>query len=1536
MLNVKQTLLISVCFFYQIATAYSAVEQVENKTILITGVENEFIKQEEQYNFEYENDRLSIVCENISYKRILFDLENNTGIGIKFFGDIPDRKVTFTISSLPVRSIDSLLSSMGVTNFAFVYDTELAKEVIYILQEGQDERELLKSKPVILSAGFASKDYFTELVQSVKGREVAVDKSGKHHVPIRYISDEIIIKFHLGITPSKIEEILKKHNLIQVGHSKGLSKIGYIKTKITDGRKVYDVLKTIRKEKEITFPEPNYVANILTSDGDTFDNDPLLKEQWYIENTKFDQVWPQLKAKRDITVAVVDSGVKSNHEDLTGKILTGYDFVNNDANPDDDNGHGTFVTGIIAAQGNEIGTRGLYGYAKILPVKVIDQFGYGTFEDVAAGIIYAADMGAAIINLSIGSYGRSLMLQDAIDYALEKRCVVIAAGGNDGIDQRIYPAAYPDVMGVSAINKEGNVWSFSNSGSHIDIAAPGINIISTGLDNNNVWASGTSASAAMVSAVAAMLANERPNLSSFFIKRLIAQAADNEGATRRNDSWGYGRVDSFSTLNSKLVLFHDVAISKIRVDKKYLEKKKHSYIVVDLMNYGTFKYEKSKLVVYVNNSILSEEVVSINFHKQLIFPWAVKQLEADVKISAYLEPIRGELLIDNNKKTIDYQLSQNVDGLFILHKVNPGVHQWIAGEAFFEWPNNLSHELFDYIGNPDTVVPTEEFEYYTDPNNQASHYFNYNNGKSIITGAMAEDGDDNPFGETGDLNSPSLRHFWDRGAEDSWNNGYLYYDSAVNRAYKYWSGGYGYNNEFDSDWTNGYGIEGEGVKWLYLNGDAQQKALAYEYLGHIVHLLVDMSVPAHVHNDAHQDLWGDIFDDPDQFEVFMTYYDNFDPTKTVNRLNFQKYGDNGDNPVDGDPPSYTDYLIDYGGTRQYYTGWDGLYYLFLDMAEKADNYESDGEDGGEDDDPSHYNALFDVEMAECAVHQQEIQPYVILQVAALYKWFWYETHTPPDLIVPSISVSDATLFVEDSFTLSATVQNDGQRSSDSTILRYYLSTDSTITNGDTEMTTVPVSSLDPASTSLENVLVTAPETSDVYWVGACVDPVPEESPTTNNCSSGIQITVSDLPTYPDLVVLSPSVDKSSLQSGESLEISATVKNIGDGAANSTTLRYYLSVDSTITTSDTALPTDYVTSLEPNATSIENLSISAPASPDTYWIGACVDTVSGESTTTNNCSTGVQITVVESPAYPDLVVILPSVNDPTLQTSESFTIFVTVKNDGGEQANSTVLRYYLSIDSIITTGDTELETNSIISLAPGSTSPQSTTSSAPLAAETYWVGACVDPVSDELSTTNNCSTGVQITVSEPPAYPDLIVMSPEVDNYILYPEASFTISATVKNDGGAQANSTTLRYYRSVDSIINTDDIMLTTDSIVSLAPAGIYSVSASSTAPTEIISYWVGACVDPVTAESSVTNNCSIGVQLSVVEPPQAPWDFDGNGTVNYLDLQMLADHWLLFGDDLSWDDKYNLDETVDPQTGKQIINYLDLNVFADHWLEDV
>ena len=402
----------------------------------------------------------------------------------------------------------------------------------------------------------------------------------------------------------------------------------------------------------------------------------------------------------------------------------------------------------------------------------------------------------------------------------------------------------------------------------------------------------------------------------------------------------------------------------------------------------------------------------------------------------------------------------------------------------------------------------------------------------------------------------------------------------------------------------------------------------------------------------------------------------------------------------------------------------------------------------------------------------------------------------PDLVVNVPTVSESAPAAGATLTLSATVRNQGNGRSDSTTLRYYVSTDSTITNGDAEVGTDSVFRLDASESGDESISLDAPSIAGTYYYGACVDALSDESDTTNNCSPAVTVTVGAAPA-PDLVVDAPTVDTSAPAAGARFTLNATVRNQGNGRSDSTTLRYYQSSDSTITTGDTEVGTDSVFRLDASESGDESISLDAPSIAGTYYYGACVEAVSDESDTANNCSAAVTVTVGAAPA-PDLVVDTPTVDTSAPAAGARFTLNATVRNQGNGRSDSTTLRYYQSSDPTITTGDTEVGTDFVSRLDASESGDESIRLDAPSTPGTHYYGACVEAVSGESDTTNNCSPAVTVTVGAAPA-PDLVVDTPTVSESAPAAGARFTLNATVRNQGAARSNSTTLRYYQSSDA-----------------------------------------------------------------------------------------------------------------------------------------
>ncbi len=228
--------------------------------------------------------------------------------------------------------------------------------------------------------------------------------------------------------------------------------------------------------------------------------DPLMNQQWSLRAMNIPVDLPD--DLPEVRVAIIDSGI-CQHFELSGKVLQGYDFVDGDANPQDEMGHGCAVAGIVAANWDGQGIAGIAPNARLLVYRVLNAQGSGRYSHVASAIVRAVDEGAQIINMSLGGVNSSQLLQDAVNYASSKGVMLIAAAGNNGIDSALYPAAYANVVSVGAFDSEGLRAPFSNYGK-VDIWAPGVDVLSLTLaDDYNVF-SGTSFAAPNVTGLAAL------------------------------------------------------------------------------------------------------------------------------------------------------------------------------------------------------------------------------------------------------------------------------------------------------------------------------------------------------------------------------------------------------------------------------------------------------------------------------------------------------------------------------------------------------------------------------------------------------------------------------------------------------------------------------------------------------------------------------------------------------------------------------------------------------------------------------------------------------------------------------------------------------------------------------------------------------------------------------------------------------------------------------------------------------------------------
>lgn len=318
-----------------------------------------------------------------------------------------------------------------------------------------------------------------------------------------------------------------------------LKRANYQVVKVNEGNDYQGVLNKIQLDKNVVFAEPDYIKTITH-----VPSDPLYTNQWYLPNIKMPQAWDIYRGSPSVTIAVLDTGVNAQHPDLAGKILPGYDFVNNDARPSDDHGHGTNIAGIIAGNSDGAGIVGIDHQAKILPLKVLNNEGTGSSLDVVEAVYFAMEQGADVINMSFAAPESTFAEERALRSAFEQGIVLVAAAGNDATNDIVYPASYDFVISVAATGMDNQKAPFSNYGNFIDIAAPGVNLYTTAYQGGYEFVSGTSYSAPIISSLAGMLKGLHPEWSPIDIEWALESSGANMDRSEWNWLTGFGKVNA--------------------------------------------------------------------------------------------------------------------------------------------------------------------------------------------------------------------------------------------------------------------------------------------------------------------------------------------------------------------------------------------------------------------------------------------------------------------------------------------------------------------------------------------------------------------------------------------------------------------------------------------------------------------------------------------------------------------------------------------------------------------------------------------------------------------------------------------------------------------------------------------------------------------------------------------------------------------------------------------------------------------------------
>jgi hypothetical protein len=360
----------------------------------------------------------------------------------------------------------------------------------------------------------------------------------------RWVEDELLVRVQPGARAAGLALLASEGATTE----RQVSPLDVTLVRVPPGRRTA-AQQRLRASGRFRFVERNYVARAAETP-----DDPEYPAQWALPRLQAPQVW-DLSRGLGVTIAVVDSGVDASHPDLGPQLVAGFNAIDGSEDTADDHGHGTRMAGIAAARGFDgFGVVGLAPEASLMPVKSLDASGHGTYADVARGIVEAVDRGARVINLSLGGDVASFTLSSAVDYAISRGVVVVAAAGNSGTSAPTYPAGYADVLAVGASAADDRRASFSNYGPWLDLVAPGVGIRTTDLGGGFADSSGTSPAAPLVAAAAALVLAANPALQPSQVATILSMTSADVGSPGFDEQHGWGRVAALNAVEYALAL----------------------------------------------------------------------------------------------------------------------------------------------------------------------------------------------------------------------------------------------------------------------------------------------------------------------------------------------------------------------------------------------------------------------------------------------------------------------------------------------------------------------------------------------------------------------------------------------------------------------------------------------------------------------------------------------------------------------------------------------------------------------------------------------------------------------------------------------------------------------------------------------------------------------------------------------------------------------------------------------------------------------
>jgi thermitase len=506
---------------------------------------------------------------------------------------------------------------------------------------------------------------------------------------------ELVIGVNMAL-PNAYNNIINKVSAVRGKVVNTVSARGEVFAIVADVplNSAYPLIKDVQTNKLAQYIEPNrkFQAQLVP-------NDPYWSFQWGPQKIQADLAWDTTIGDSSILVAVIDTGIDYSHPDLAGNYVTvGYNWVNGTSDPLDDNGHGTHCAGIIAAVlNNAIGIAGL-AQVKIMAEKGLDASGSGYEDDLANAIIHAVNQGAKILSNSWGASFDSMLIHEAVQYAYNNGVLVIAAAGNNGNEIKFYPAAYDEVVAVTATDSSDAPASFTSYGDWVEVAAPGVNIYSTlptyhvtlndppySRSRNYDYLSGTSMACPHAAGVAALIWSRFPNATRDWVRARLRYTAEDKGDPGFDIYYGYGRINAKNAVEQALTN-DDLLIFDLE-KPKYIQPRDIALLNATVLNFGAKTENNVTVQLLVDGNLTDLKTVSYlaNLTSTTVSLSWNPLTEGTYNVTLLVVPVSGETNIENNLVTKMIQV-RHIIGFVLFDQTRCEPIDWYS-----MWVGNLTN-----------------------------------------------------------------------------------------------------------------------------------------------------------------------------------------------------------------------------------------------------------------------------------------------------------------------------------------------------------------------------------------------------------------------------------------------------------------------------------------------------------------------------------------------------------------------------------------------------------------------------------------------------------------------------------------------------------------------------------------------------------------------------------------------------------------------------------------------------------------------------